>query len=152
MKQSRQQSERAFTEHTFFRHRGHRQWITRSCVAERPTADMVLGAPPHSQNNGNVRYSILGTLSPRLSLRNLCICYPRFTLEFFQHAHARTMSAMVSTGGMTTDMRKRNWQYHAIQHHSRPFGFCDRPSFTRSVDRSRALHLPNRLVTPERAF
>src|ERR1039457_7602820 len=56
MKQSRQQSDRAFTMDTFLRHRGQRHSITSLCVDERPTPDICLGTPPHLQVNGNLRY------------------------------------------------------------------------------------------------
>src|ERR1035441_8351831 len=70
VKHSCQQSERGFTIHTVLWHRGQCQWITRSCVDERPSADIVFGTRPHSQDNGNVRYSILGNPSSLLQRRN----------------------------------------------------------------------------------
>jgi hypothetical protein len=39
-------------------------------VAERPSADISFGTLPHSQNNGNVRYSIFGTPASVHQLRN----------------------------------------------------------------------------------
>jgi hypothetical protein len=70
VKQSRQQSERGFTTQTFLWHREQCQWITRSWVDERPSADICFGTLPHLQDSGNVRYSIFGTPASVHQLRN----------------------------------------------------------------------------------
>lgn len=113
VKHSRQQSERGFTVQTLLRHRGHRQWITKSCVEETPTDNICFGLPPHSHDIGNVRYSIFRYSVFRHQLRNRRSSqrWRRgwFSFEFFQKVVIRTRSALVRDKWIPMDMGKINW-------------------------------------------